>query len=136
MIFKYWCLLILQADITNFRTKLAAILVTCQQNNVEECPSLKKLGTIQVECPDEVVCLGTATDLLNTPQSTISNAELIAGEENDEESVNKRKKTVKRFDTNDLNSEVPMSAKNLDELLENTKMEEKKNTMVFTVNLF
>ncbi|KAL6648711.1 hypothetical protein ACP70R_012935 [Stipagrostis hirtigluma subsp. patula] len=114
-----------QADMTQFRTKLAAILLACEQNNVQECPSVKKKLDVEIERPDDIVCLGTPSELLTTPKSIIGNAELHAGEKTDEESVNKRTRSCLGLDDNgcDHRSDVGMVVKNLDELLDKSDME-------------
>ncbi|KAL6874356.1 hypothetical protein ACP4OV_013376 [Aristida adscensionis] len=115
-----------QADMTKFRTKLAAILVTCQQNNVDECPSVKKKCRVEFESPDDVVCFGIAFDLFNTPQSIIGNEELHDREQTEDESVNKQVKSCHGLNTvgRELCYDVSMTTKNLDEQLENTEMED------------
>lgn len=112
---------------------MAAILVTCQQNNVDECPSVKKKKThVEFECPNDVLCLENVYEEFNTPWSIIDNAELHAGEETDDKSVNKWTKTYVGLDTIRcrLHSDLAMAANNLNELLDNTNMEENPITNV------
>jgi hypothetical protein len=47
---------------------MAAILLSCEQNNVEECPHVRK-NDVDIERPDDIVCLGSASHLLKTPGS-------------------------------------------------------------------